>query len=192
MIIFNQGNDPGRMDASPDARRDRAGRRARPADVDDPGRRHLVRRGRAAGRRDRPATGQIIVDAESDRAQVDQRARRHAHGQPGQHDDRRLAPGLGPRGPGINDNGSGSAFNLELAIQMAKKTSSRPTACASPGGAPRSPAWWARPATSTAISNEGFAQLAANLNFDMLASPNHANLVYDGDLDSRRRPRRRT
>ena len=33
-----------------------------------------------------------------------------------------------------------------------------------------------------AISNEAFAQIAANLNFDMLASPNHANFVYDGDF----------
>ena len=33
-----------------------------------------------------------------------------------------------------------------------------------------------------AISNEEFAKIAANLNFDMLASPNHANFVYDGDF----------
>ena len=26
-----------------------------------------------------------------------------------------------PEGPGINDNGTGSAFNLELALQMAKR-----------------------------------------------------------------------
>ena len=40
-------------------------------------------------------------------------------------------------GPGINDNGSGSADNLESAIQIAGAGSSRRTRSASPGGAPR-------------------------------------------------------
>ena len=33
-----------------------------------------------------------------------------------------------------------------------------------------------------AISDEDFAKIAANINVDMLASPNHANFVYDGDF----------
>ena len=33
-----------------------------------------------------------------------------------------------------------------------------------------------------AISDEEFAKIAANLNFDMLASPNHGKFVYDGDF----------
>lgn len=48
-------------------------------------------------------------------------------------------------GPGINDNGSGSAAQLEMAVLLAKRC--RSTRCASPGGAPRKPAWWARPTT---------------------------------------------
>ena len=40
-------------------------------------------------------------------------------------------------GPGINDNGSGSSTILEVALQMAELGSTRPTACASPSGAPR-------------------------------------------------------
>ena len=87
-----------------------------------------------------------------------------------------------PEGPGINDNGSGSAFNLELAIQM-KKQHIKPT------NRVRF-AWWGAEESGlvgatryvAAISDEEFAQIAANLNFDMLASPNHANFVYDGDF----------
>jgi Zn-dependent M28 family amino/carboxypeptidase len=33
-----------------------------------------------------------------------------------------------------------------------------------------------------AISDEDFAKIAANLNFDMLASPNHGKFVYDGNF----------
>ena len=33
-----------------------------------------------------------------------------------------------------------------------------------------------------AISDEEFAKIAANLNFDMLASPNHGKFVYDGNF----------
>ena len=87
-------------------------------------------------------------------------------------------------GPGINDNGSGSAFNLELAIQM-KKHKIRPA------NRVRF-AWWGAEESGLvgstryveAISDADFAQLAANLNFDMLASPNHANFVYDGDFSN--------
>jgi Zn-dependent M28 family amino/carboxypeptidase len=54
-----------------------------------------------------------------------------------------------PEGPGIQDNGSGSAAILEIALQMAALDISRATRCASPGGAPRSLACWARSSTST-------------------------------------------
>jgi Zn-dependent M28 family amino/carboxypeptidase len=51
-------------------------------------------------------------------------------------------------------------------------------------------AWWGAEESGlvgatryvAAISDEEFAKIAANLNFDMLASPNHANFVYDGDF----------
>jgi Zn-dependent M28 family amino/carboxypeptidase len=87
-----------------------------------------------------------------------------------------------PEGPGINDNGSGSAFNLELAIQMKKQH-------IKPANRVRF-AWWGAEESGlvgatryvAAISDEAFAQIAANLNFDMLASPNHANFIYDGDF----------
>jgi Zn-dependent M28 family amino/carboxypeptidase len=85
-------------------------------------------------------------------------------------------------GPGINDNGSGSGFNLELALQMAKnkiRTENRVRF-----------AFWGAEESGlvgatryvAAISDEEFAKIAANLNFDMLASPNHGKFVYDGNF----------
>ena len=83
------------------------------------------------------------------------------------------------RGPGIQDNGSGSAAILETAIQMAKVN-------------PRNRlrfAWWGAEEAglvgSTAYVN-GLSQaekdrIALYLNFDMIGSPNHVFFVYDGD-----------
>jgi len=84
-----------------------------------------------------------------------------------------------PRGPGINDNGSGSAAILEPAIQMAKVK-------------PRNKlrfAWWGAEESgllgSTAyvagLSAEEKAKIALYLNFDMVGSPNHVFFIYDGD-----------
>jgi Zn-dependent M28 family amino/carboxypeptidase len=83
------------------------------------------------------------------------------------------------RGPGINDNGSGSAAILETAIQMAKVK-------------PRNKlrfAWWGAEEAglvgSTAyvagLSAEDKAKIALYLNFDMIGSPNHVFFIYDGD-----------
>ncbi len=82
-------------------------------------------------------------------------------------------------GPGINDNGSGSAAILEIAEQMAKVK-------------PRNKlrfAWWGAEEAglvgSTAYVN-GLSQaerdkIALYLNFDMVGSPNHVFFIYDGD-----------
>ena len=85
-------------------------------------------------------------------------------------------------GPGINDNGSGSAFNLELAIQMAKQG-------IEPVNRVRFAFWGAEESGLVgatryvaALSDPALGQLAANLNFDMLASPNHGKFVYDGNF----------
>jgi Zn-dependent M28 family amino/carboxypeptidase len=83
------------------------------------------------------------------------------------------------RGPGINDNGSGSAALLELAEQMAKVN-------------PRNKvrfAWWGAEEAglvgSTAyvngLSQAEKDQIALYLNFDMVGSPNHVFFIYDGD-----------
>ncbi len=129
-----------------------------------------------------PTTGQIIVNAESDRRTSSNVLADTRTGDPnnvtivGSHLD------SVPEGPGINDNGSGSAFNLELAVRMAKER-------IRPENRVRFAFWGAEESGLVgatryvaAISDEAFAQIAANLNFDMLASPNHASFVYDGDF----------
>lgn len=83
------------------------------------------------------------------------------------------------RGPGINDNGSGSAAILEVALQMAKVK-------------PRNRlrfAWWGAEEAglvgSTAyvngLSDAEKNRIAMYLNFDMIGSPNYVFFVYDGD-----------
>ena len=85
-------------------------------------------------------------------------------------------------GPGINDNGSGSAALLEVAEQMAgTKLSNRVRF-----------SWWGAEELGLLGSNHYINDLAANkpstlrrialyLNFDMVGSPNYALFVYDGD-----------
>lgn len=83
------------------------------------------------------------------------------------------------RGPGINDNGSGSAAILETALQMAK---------VSPRNKLRFAFWGAEESGlvgSTAyvdgLSAAERARIALYLNFDMVGSPNHVFFIYDGD-----------
>jgi Zn-dependent M28 family amino/carboxypeptidase len=84
-------------------------------------------------------------------------------------------------GPGINDNGSGSSYNLEAAIQISKKQIK-----------PRNKirfAWWGAEELNLlgsqfyvdSLSDAEFAKILANLNHDMIASPNFVRFVYDGD-----------
>lgn len=86
-----------------------------------------------------------------------------------------------PQGPGINDNGSGTAAILETAIQMAKL-----------GIEPRNTvrfAFWGGEEGGLLGSNYYVNQLGQaerdaiwmNLNFDMIGSPNFARFLYDGD-----------
>jgi len=85
------------------------------------------------------------------------------------------------RGPGINDNGSGSAGILEIAEQFAAR-----------GITPRNMvrfAWWSAEELGLIGSREyvnsrtpaELAQIEMNLNFDMIGSPNFVRFVYDGD-----------
>ncbi|SES46566.1 M28 family metallopeptidase [Actinokineospora terrae] len=83
-------------------------------------------------------------------------------------------------GPGINDNGSGSAGLLETAIQL--------------GGSPKVNnavrfAWWSAEELGLvgskkyvqSLTFEQQLDIALYLNFDMIASPNTGYFVYDGD-----------
>ncbi|MEW1721566.1 M28 family metallopeptidase [Streptomyces sp. NPDC093109] len=84
-------------------------------------------------------------------------------------------------GPGINDNGSGSAGLLDVALKLAK-THEKPT------NKVRF-AWWSAEELGllgsehyvAELTDKQRADLALYLNFDMIASPNHAQFVYDGD-----------
>jgi len=84
-------------------------------------------------------------------------------------------------GPGINDNGSGSALNLELAIQLYKQNISTANHVrflwfsAEELGLLGSEHYVAEAVASGEIKN-----IAANLNFDMVASPNFYRAIYDG------------
>ncbi len=74
-------------------------------------------------------------------------------------------------GPGINDNGSGSAALLEVAQNLANH---RPrTHCGSRGGPTRRRIGRIRPITSTGLSPAELDRIALYLNFDMVGSPNY-------------------
>jgi len=84
-------------------------------------------------------------------------------------------------GPGINDNGSGSAAILEVAEQMKK---------VKPNNTVRF-AWWGAEESGlvgsdfyvTNLSQAERDQIALYLNFDMVGSPNYVRFVYDGSGD---------
>ncbi|WP_106816080.1 M20/M25/M40 family metallo-hydrolase [Microbacterium timonense] len=85
-------------------------------------------------------------------------------------------------GPGINDNGSGSAALLETAIQMKK---------VKPNNTVRF-AWWGAEEEGllgsehyvAELSEDDAADIALYLNFDMIGSPNYFQGIYDGDNSS--------
>lgn len=84
-----------------------------------------------------------------------------------------------PLGPGINDNGSGSAALLEIARQMAK---------VKPWNKVRF-AWWGAEESGLVgstfyvnnLSSAELDRITLYLNFDMIGSPNFARFIYDGD-----------
>lgn len=104
---------------------------------------------------------------------------------PGGRDDRVVVVGAHldsvPAGPGIQDNGSGSAAILEIAQEMAELDIT-----------PRNKvrfAWWGAEESGLLgsqfyvdnLSTREIKNIALNLNFDMIGSPNFVRFVYDGD-----------
>jgi Zn-dependent M28 family amino/carboxypeptidase len=86
-----------------------------------------------------------------------------------------------PEGPGIEDNGTGSAALLEIALQMKRL-----------GVQPRDTvrfAWWGAEEAGLVGSQRYVDSLAPSqlsdidlyLNFDMIGSPNYGRFIYDGD-----------
>jgi Zn-dependent M28 family amino/carboxypeptidase len=84
-----------------------------------------------------------------------------------------------PRGPGINDNGSGSAAILETARQMALVQPRNKVRFAFWGG--EEAGLVGSTAYVNGLSLEQLGRIALYLNFDMIGSPNHVFFVYDGD-----------
>ncbi|GAA3141264.1 MULTISPECIES: M28 family metallopeptidase [Nonomuraea] len=85
-------------------------------------------------------------------------------------------------GPGINDNGSGSAGVLEVALQAAKLK---------PKNQLRFAFWGAEEFGLlgsehyvASLSEEERARIKLYLNFDMIGSPNYTFGIYDGDGDA--------
>jgi Zn-dependent M28 family amino/carboxypeptidase len=82
-------------------------------------------------------------------------------------------------GPGINDNGSGTAALLEVAVQLGKLPPKNKLRFA----------WWGAEELGllgaehyvTNLSPEQQADIALYLNYDMVASTNFAYKIYDGD-----------
>lgn len=104
---------------------------------------------------------------------------------PGGRDDRVVVVGAHldsvSEGPGIQDNGSGSAAILEIAVQMSQLIIE-----------PRNKvrfAWWGAEESGLLgsqyyvdnLSKREIKDIALNLNFDMIGSPNFVRFVYDGN-----------
>ena len=84
-----------------------------------------------------------------------------------------------PEGPGINDNGTGSATLLELGLKLADEKVKNKVRLA----------FWSAEelgllgsqAYVDSLTFEQQLDIALNLNFDMIGSPNWGEFVYDGD-----------
>jgi len=84
-------------------------------------------------------------------------------------------------GPGINDNGSGTAVILETALQMAAlNIQPRNQVVFAFWGAEEAGLFGSEHYVSQ-LSTSQIKKIALNLNFDMLGSPNFVRYVYDGD-----------
>jgi Zn-dependent M28 family amino/carboxypeptidase len=83
-------------------------------------------------------------------------------------------------GPGINDNGSGVGAILEIAEEMAKLQTPRQKVRFAFWGAEESGLLGAEHYVSQ-LDDAGLGSIFANLNFDMLGSPNYVRFVYDGN-----------
>jgi Zn-dependent M28 family amino/carboxypeptidase len=105
---------------------------------------------------------------------------------PGRNDDNVVMAGAHldsvPEGPGINDNGSGSAALLEIAQSLGKLRPENTVRFA----------WWGAEEEGLVGSTQWVAQqsqaeldrIALYLNFDMIGSPNYIFMVYDANESS--------
>lgn len=136
------------------------------------------------------ASGEVTVRLDLDQEHVKKTTRNVIAETRGGRSDRVVAVGSHldsvPEGPGINDNGSGSAGLLEVALKLAEEGANKKGR----GTANKVRfAWWSAEELGLLGSEHYVAQLserqrkdiALYLNFDMIASPNPVQFVYDGD-----------
>ncbi|WP_406182851.1 M28 family metallopeptidase [Streptomyces sp. NBC_01006] len=136
------------------------------------------------------AGGEVTVRLDLDQEHVKKTTRNVVAETRGGRSDRVVTVGAHldsvPEGPGINDNGSGSAGLLEVALKLADEGANKK------GKGPANKvrfAWWSAEELGLLGSEHYVAQLsekqkkdiALYLNFDMTASPNPVQFVYDGD-----------
>ena len=181
VIIFNEGN-PGRTDLA-------VGTLGVPKDIPVVG----LSYDDGVALADGDATAQVTTDVEVDLeretenviADLSKKDRNKAT-----HPDQTIVVGAHldsvVEGAGINDNGSGSSTILEIAEQMSAlkltRNMERPV---------RFAFWGAEEAGLLGsehyvanLSTNALSKIYANLNFDMLGSPNYVRFVYDGDGSS--------
>lgn len=84
-----------------------------------------------------------------------------------------------PEGPGLNDNGTGTAATLEIAEELASVDTTNAVRFAF-WGAEESGLLGAEHYVASLTARER-KDIALNLNFDMLGSKNFARFIYDGD-----------
>ena len=86
-----------------------------------------------------------------------------------------------PEGPGINDDGSGTATQIELALQMAKLNVKPANQVRFIWFSGEEQGLFGSTYYADQLTKTQRANTAAMLDFDMLASPNFAYQIYDGD-----------
>ena len=90
-----------------------------------------------------------------------------------------------PEGPGINDNGSGTAAVLETALQLGSSPDVRNAVRFGFWGAEEEGLLGSSSYVET-LDEEALKDIALYLNFDMLGSPNPGFFTYDGDQSAPR------
>lgn len=175
VIIFNEGN-PGRTDAF-------GGTLVNPQPIPVLSVSFAV--GEALVNAVSPATNLPVVHVKTDTRTTTQTTKNLIADLPGGRPDRVIVVGAHldsvAEGPGINDNGSGSSMILELALRMKKMHLHTRNKLRF--------AWWGAEEEGLLGSTHyvgnltptELANIAMNLNFDMVASPNYVRMVYDGD-----------
>lgn len=130
-------------------------------------------------------SGPVTVNLSTQTRSTPQTSRNVIADSPGGRADRVVVVGAHldsvPEGPGINDNGSGTATILEIARQMARLH-------LRPVNKLRFAFWGAEESGLVgsqhyvdSLSEAQAARIMLNLNFDMVGSPNFVRFVYDGD-----------